>query len=323
MLVFGFATSFTLLFATAIHAPMQIGETTFKFANINEGREVLTARDDFVERLSPFDRAARMKKEGEVSDTDYLAFVGDNVMEWKPEEQEKVAAAFASVREKLLAYDLPLPAEILFIKTTGTEEGNAAYTRANAIVFPEEKLAGEPHQLQRLLCHELFHVLSRADDGFREKLYATIGFEKCDEVQLPQALATRKITNPDAPRNDHAIRVNVDGASRWAVPVLIATSPYNAERGGEFFDYLELKFLLLNDQKKLDPESVELVDRRELGEFFEQVGRNTGYIIHPEEILADNFALLVLPQGELPSPEIVERMETVLKQPRNDSLEEN
>jgi hypothetical protein len=28
-------------------------------------------------------------------------------------------------------------------------------------------------------------------------------------------------------------------------------------------------------------------------DFLEQVGRNTRYVIHPEEILAENFALLI------------------------------
>lgn len=307
------ATSFALMITSAAYAQMHLGESKIEFATVDEGRKVLTARDDFVERLSPFDRAARLKSASNVSEADYLTFVGENVREWKPEEQAKVTAAFEGVREKLSAFDLPLPAKVLLVKTSGIEEGNAAYTRSNAIVFPEAKLTGEPERLQRLLCHELFHVLSRADSELREKLYATIGFEKCDEVQLPSAMAAKKITNPDAPRNDHAIRVTVNGASRWAVPVLIATSPYDAERGGEFFDYLELKFVLLDDQKKLDAKSVELVDRRELGEFFEQVGQNTGYIIHPEEILADNFALLVLPQGELPSPEVLERMRGVIE----------
>jgi hypothetical protein len=50
---------------------------------------------------------------------------------------------------------------------------------------------------------------------------------------------------------------------------------------------------------------------------FEQIGRNTQYLWHPEEILADNFAILVL--GELsakplspPSPEVLERLRPIL-----------
>ena len=46
--------------------------------------------------------------------------------------------------------------------------------------------------------------------------------------------------------------------------------------------------------------------------FTEQVGRNTDYIIHPEEILADNFALLVLNEHDVASPEILQKMREAL-----------
>jgi hypothetical protein len=47
--------------------------------------------------------------------------------------------------------------------------------------------------------------------------------------------------------------------------------------------------------------------------FYEQTGRNSARVFHPEEILADNFALLVLREQGLQSPETVERLESVLK----------
>ena len=44
-----------------VHAEIRLGtETAVAFASVTEGRELLTARDDFVRRMSPFDRAARM-----------------------------------------------------------------------------------------------------------------------------------------------------------------------------------------------------------------------------------------------------------------------
>ena len=51
---------------------------------------------------------------------------------------------------------------------------------------------------------------------------------------------------------------------------------------------------------------------QQISGFFEQVGRNTRYIIHPEEILADNLTLLVLQKRNLASPEVVEKMKTIL-----------
>jgi hypothetical protein len=42
--------------------------------------------------------------------------------------------------------------------------------------------------------------------------------------------------------------------------------------------------------------------------FMEQVGKNTDYVIHPEEVLADNFALLVLNSHQAASPDILRKM---------------
>lgn len=42
------------------------------------------------------------------------------------------------------------------------------------------------------------------------------------------------------------------------------------------------------------------------------MGRNTGYIIHPEEILADNFKLLATGAENVPSPQILEKMRVIL-----------
>ena len=104
------------------------------------------------------------------------------------------------------------------IKTTGAEEGNAAYTRATAIVLPKSELGKGQDHLKKLICHELFHILSRQNPELREKLYAIIGFTKCNEIKLPPELERRKITNPDAPRNDHFIRLQIEGQESLAVP---------------------------------------------------------------------------------------------------------
>jgi hypothetical protein len=135
-------------------------------------------------------------------------------------------------------------------------------------------------------------------------------------------LISRKITNPDAPKNDHCIRIQVDGQAHWAVPILFSKSgTYNVKRGGEFFDYLEFRFLLVERDVKsafvtpaYDGQKPRLAEMQQVSGFLEQVGRNTKYIIHPEEILADNFALLLSPKRDLPSPEIIEKMEEILKQ---------
>jgi hypothetical protein len=283
------------------------------FASEIEAAQILGQKDDFIDRLSPFDRAARLKTDQPVSEEKFLAFIKTCVRPWTDAEEIKLQGAIAAIRSALEKVSLKFPSKISFIKTNGAEEGRAFYTRDTAIIMP----AGEVEQasselLRKTIAHELFHILSRTNPDFREKLYQTIGFSKCDEIQLPPELAIRKITNPDAPRNDHAIRLHFGGKEVAATPILLATSEkYDRTRGGEFFNYLQLKFLL---PPKSGAGKPEVIDPAYVSDLFEQVGHNTEYIIHPEEILADNFALLMIGTTNLKSPEILEKIRSLVEQ---------
>ncbi|MFT5467840.1 MAG: hypothetical protein ACI8UO_002947 [Verrucomicrobiales bacterium] len=305
-------------FLLLIFAP--IAQADYVFASADEGRAILTKQDEFVDRMSPFDRAARLKTDQEVSVEAYLKFVGQHVLEWDEAEKTAMKSIIESVQPALDALALPIPEEIVLIKTTGEEEGGAAYTRSNAIVFSVGRLDQPLAGLTKLFCHELFHVISRANPELRELLYAAIGFMKCDEVEFPENLASRKLTNPDAPLNDHWIRLELGGKEVFGIPILYSSvDKYDSAKGGEFFDYLQLQMLLIErepDSDAVKPAYIDglprLASMARVSGFYEQVGRNTGYIIHPEEILADNFALIVLEAEELKSPEILERIKKVL-----------
>ncbi len=297
-----------------------MGDTTLVFATVAEGRKALEQRDDFVERLSPFDRALRLKTDREVSESKFLLFVGRQVLAWTGREKEQMGAALDSVRSALEKLALPLPERIYLVKTTGKEESEAAYTRGQAIVLPVTKLMAEPWEIQRIICHELFHILSRANPELKDRLYRGIGFRKCPGFRFPAALRSRRITNPDAPRHEHCIRIGVDGEPTWAVPILFSNrEKYEMESGKGLFDYLQFKFLLVDRDSdplvvhpKYDGTNPALVGMDGISSFFEQVGRNTKYIIHPEEILADNFALLILKHDTVASPDILIRMRKAL-----------
>ena len=305
------------------YAQVHLGEsTTILFATVDEAKHILTSRDDFVRRMSPFDRAARMKTARDVSEKKYLKFVGNNILAWNDAEKQKLTSAFKGIQKELDVLSLPFPKKVFIVKTTGNEEGGAAYTRANAIVFPKAELRAPLGKIQTTICHELFHIVSRANPELREKLYAAIGFVKCDEVEFPLELKSRKITNPDAPRNDHCVRLRVEGNVGWAIPILFSSvEKYDTNRGGEFFNYLQLNFLMVKRggssttfKPEYDIRDPRLLGLQQISGFFEQVGRNTGYIIHPEEILAENFALLVLENRNVPSPEIIRKLEGILKE---------
>jgi SagB-type dehydrogenase family enzyme len=57
-----------------------------------------------------------------------------------------------------------------------------------------------------------------------------------------------------------------------------------------------------------------LVDFNKVEDFYEQVGRNTQHLLHPEEVVASNFPILASARDDVPSPEILEKMRAVLAQ---------
>jgi hypothetical protein len=298
-------------------------KTDIMLASVDEGVKTLTSRDDFVQRLSPFDRAARMKTTEYVSEEKYLEFVSKNVLQWNKDDKKLVSDVFSDIAPLFKEMVLPWPEKILIIKTSGKEEGGAAYTRSNAVVIPESMLKSDQRQnLRRTMCHELFHILSRKNPELRDKLYQAIGFYKCKEIEFPPQFASRKITNPDAPINDHCIKLKLGKDSIWAIPILVSKSEkYDLAQGGEFINYISLGFLVISKDNSTvlknvtyDKNNPQIVGVNDVTGFYEQVGKNTQYIIHPEEILADNFAALVLGNKNVPSPEIIEKMKAVLKE---------
>ena len=81
--------------------------------------------------------------------------------------------------------------------------------------------------------------------------------------------------------------------------------------GNIVFNYLQLGFLIVS---KNPGTRADLLSPQQVSGFFEQVSRNTDYIIHPEEILAENFALLMIGRRDVPSPDLLDRLRRALGQ---------
>ncbi|MEQ8785706.1 MAG: hypothetical protein RIC55_05385 [Pirellulaceae bacterium] len=297
------------------------GDTVFQLASIQQGRELMLEQDAFSQSLSRFDRQSRLDTQREVTTEELLQFAAQQVLPWTDEDARRVAEVTSSLRTKLEPLGDIFPAEVLLIHTTGRGEGDAAYTRGNAVILPTRKLRQSAAGLERLLIHELFHILSRHDPALRKRLYDIVGFELCEAIPLPGELIDRKITNPDAPRIDSVIRLSFNGQAAVCAPVLIASSEQyepGAERG--FFKYLQFRLMEVQPHeggfapKRNDGEPV-LREPQDADDFFEQIGRNTRYIIHPDEILADNFVHLVKKSGNLDTPRIIEAMARELTPP--------
>jgi hypothetical protein len=289
-------------------------KTKVSFSTPEDSARKLTQVDSFIENLSRFDRAARLKTDKDVSQEEFLRFVAKQTLAWDEAEKTKLIAVMKAVSERVAPYHLHLPAVVFLVKTTGAEEGHAGYCRSNCIVLPQNLVARSAADLEISFTHELFHILSRNNPKLRDSLYSIIGFEPCSEIEFPDVLKPRKITNPDAPRNNYVMKVALKGEPLPVVPILLSSSErYDLAKGGEFFSYLVFKLLVLEEvnkkwQPKLFDGKPRLLDVSETPDFFKKIGRNTDYIIHPEEILAENFVLLIDGKKTPPTPEIIAEM---------------
>ncbi|MAE51976.1 MAG: hypothetical protein CMH27_09200 [Micavibrio sp.] len=292
------------------------------FATAQKGKDLITNEDDYLKRLSPFDRQSKMQSNKKVTQQDFITFMGQHTLEWSAEERDKVQRGINLFKDLSSDLSLKLPEDTFFVKTTGKEEGGGAYTRANAIFIPQNFLEHPQDTIDWVVCHEFFHVLTRENPALRENLYQLIGFEKCGEVELPADLEALKISNPDAPIYDHVIKVQSDGVDHWGVPVIYSEREFDESEGKTFFDYLTFKLLLTKceDNKKADIKTAfntsayGLQAPKDVRGFFEQIGNNTNYIIHPEEILAENFVHMLMQTKDLKNPEIPDKMrQTIIK----------
>ena len=294
-------------------------DTVVRFVKKSEAAGAITRQDIFVKAMSAFDRQIRMQTDKNVSYVQWKKFAEAQVLDWKKEEVEKISDVAKVLRKQLEKFNLPLPKDIRLVKTSGREEANAAYCRGNASVLPLKVLRRGSRSLQRVFIHELFHVMSSHNPVLRKSMYAIVGFKPCNPITMPKTLAHKRITNPDAPTIDYYMKITDAGVTRAIVPVLYANKDkYDTKRGGNLFQYLVFRLMVI--EKKKDRWQPLLKDGRAIvvkpktsRSYMKQIGSNTNYIIHPDEIMADNFVHLVKGTKRLKSPQIVKRLGKLLE----------
>ena len=303
-------------------AQIRLAKTcTVHFATPEQGKSRLAKHDAYIKGLSPFERAAKIQKAGPVSTEQYIEFIQKQTLQWTDDEKAKLKEIILTAAPKLTPYSSHFPSDIYLIKTTGKDEGGAPYTRGVSIVLPQRSIRQASKGLERLFYHELFHIISRKNTQLRDELYALIGFQPCGVVSLPDDLMPRRISNPDAPVVEHCIRVTENDMPHWVAPVLFSRIPeYDPKVGGTFFRYLEMRLMAIDrDTAKpiLRDDKPVMFQPREVEGFFEQIGNNTSYILHPEETLANNFVFLITKKQGLTNPEIPEKIEAILLKPES------
>lgn len=277
---------------------------------------ILAAEDDYVRALSAFDYAAKFKSDKPLTEEQRRLAYRAALQQYTPQEVERLRAAFETTFIAMSGMTTLMP-ETIHVFSEETIESGAAYTRANVICLPKRFIARlDTEQLQKLVAHEVFHVISRHNPDLRPEIYAILGFEPVPPLSLPEPLAGLTIANPDAPGMDYAIAGLWRGQGMRFVPILHSDRAYT---GGSFFEYLRDDLLVvsvLHDRTEVVQQEGQalIVKKEDVEGYYEQVGRNTGYTFHPEETSADHFMHLLLSDiPSLPNPDKVRALGDILR----------
>ena len=302
-----------LCISTAALAQKKISH---RFATKAEAQMLITDIDNFTNKLNSLDINLRLGKE-DGRKSELLRLAMNETLNWSDEDKKKITAAFKSLQSKIDKQKLKIkyPHEIILVKTSMKEEMNVtAYTRKNWIALGEDFInKATKDNLEYLLAHEMFHLLTRNDKNFKKSVYSVIGFKVTDrELFFPIDIVERKISNPDIEQYDSYAEFTIDGTKQKCSMIIYSDKAYTT---GGLSDYLNVGLIPLDENLiplRTDGKTIIYgIDKAE--DFYDKVGRNTKYTINPEEILADNFAYLLIQKKDLPNPEIIKNIAAILK----------
>lgn len=319
----GLSLFFTLLVGTAALAQdysafIPLGDySVLALASPEKAEACLTQEDTFIQQLSAFDLASRTGKEKQARLSDYYKVLAKSPKKWRKKDIKTLQALSKSVADRFVHRQLRpvFPDTIVLIQTREKDEGGANYSRGKCLVLHRDNLT-EPQ-----LIHALFHVLSRQNPALREGLYASIGFNSCNAISFPESLKNRLITNPDCPRYDNYIMLSQEGRH---FPATMITYSKTAYHGGNLFQYLHKGLVELqkdaegNMQVKLQDGHSVVHDYTEVQNLYHQIGRNTLFNIHPEEICAEHFVFWMLPKSTIVNPAPIQAMRAILQAKANE-----
>lgn len=289
----------------------------FRFATRAEAQMLITDIDNFTNKLNSFDINLRLGKE-DGRKSELLRLAMNETLNWSEEEKKKITATFKSLQSKIDKQKLKIkyPQEVILVKTSMKEEMNvAAYTRKNWIALGEKYInEATNEELEYLLAHEIFHLLTRGNKEFKKSVYSVIGFNVTErELFFPIDIIEKRISNPDIELYDSYAEFTINGNKQKCSMIIYSKIPFSPEKS--LSDYLSVGLIPLNDNLipvQNDGKTV-IYDIEQAEDFYEKIGKNTQYIINPEEILADNFAYLLIQKKDLPNPEILTKIAELLK----------
>ncbi len=300
----------TLVMALMVLSPAHA--TNFKFATPQQAIEILTADDEYLKDMKKIEIALRIgSPSADKTIDDLKAYYAANVIEMPAAEKAIMKALIVTNKKKLAKISHLLPDTIYFIKVTSKIEGAIPHTRGNALVSPVR----DRTLSTKLFFHQIFHIISRNHRERRASLYNIIGFKQCDYKPTEQ-VDKYSVKNPEAPFSEFYLPVKIHGEDSAVISYLHTDQKgydpnieggYNAQISG---DLLQVKVEDGICRPVVDEAgNPHIFKHDDIKDFYDAVGHNTQYVIHPEEIMAENFAFLMMKKDDIPSPQIPQDIE--------------
>lgn len=268
-------------------------------------------KENFFSLVTPLDMSIQMKKNFEATTPrnkiveEYKLFLKKDVLDFTKEEMEYVNEIFKEAYEMSNKVSASIfPKEIKLIKTHANHYGQGAYyTRENCIIIPKDelKLKNKEGFLETMF-HEISHIYTRYHPQKQKALYQLIGFSNIGNMSnllIKEELKNRILLNPDGVNFAYHIELNEkSGRPYSAIPIIKSNETKYLDSKNDFFEYIDFSLYKVSIQHgvqvKTDAAGNSTINMDNVPDFFEKITTNTGYIIHPDEIIADNFMYIMM-----------------------------
>lgn len=303
---------FISLFIVTIYS-CQPAKTTVKLPSINDyeitfldtssARKAITTdeAEGFFRNLRLMDMKVQMKNDTindiEVAKVAYKKHLKESVLPFTEIEITKIEIVLNKIF-KMCQKTAPevFPSKLNFIKTNMNHYGASVfYSRENSIIIPKNMLRQQlDEEFTKSILKEIFHIYLRQKYWKRVELHKVIGFYEIPELEIPEPLNDKLLINPNGVNYRYVIRNlgDINDSLYNAVPLIYM--PDNEQyRSLSFYSNLEFSlYKVRGEEVIINTDGSSTVDMKTVQNFYEQIRRNSLYIIHPNEILADNFSIL-------------------------------
>lgn len=259
--------------------------------------------DEFFKNLQAVDVAIQMKDDFLINNPNYVSVykkhLTTQVSNFTKDDQDFLNKVYQKVLINIKKIQPAFNIDLSVSKIKPDHYGkDVFYTRGSVIFFPESIFKEKNEKkILSIFLHELWHIISEQNPDLKEKMYKLIGFYKHGyPVTFPSKLEKMMLSNPDGGDRSYAMKLNNE---KWLLPLIRSNQDRFNNSKPVFYDYLQFDVFYLNDKGivEVNADLSSTVSNEDNMEFFQKIKDNTQYIIHPDEILADNFMLAVLAEN--------------------------